>query len=162
MSRCRCSDITSALKKIEQLESALEIQQGYYTKKESRDKELLLCAVNAEQAIISARVVACRPLIISLGNEMDMVSGRISARINSRLTELRSDVSNMRSEDSAYHEEQRRIREATEAAERAEREAVAREAAAREAAAKEVANAVTTTGGATKKIKKNNQRGMLI
>lgn len=82
---------------------------------------------------------------------MDMVSGRISARINSRLTELRSEVTNMRSEDSAYHEEQRRIREVTEAAERAAREA-----------AKEVADAVTTTGGATKKIKKNNQRGMLI
>ena len=116
MSRCRCSDIRNTENQIRQLEGAQGILSGYASRKENRDNNLFQCSSYAKRATGSGKVAAYHTTITTLGNGMDAASGSISGKISTRLGNLRSSLSSMRSEDHNYHEEERRRREAEEAA----------------------------------------------
>ena len=119
MSRCRCSDISNTENKIRKLENACGIISGYSGDKERLDTGISQWSGRAEQATFSHKVTSSKGTMTTLGDRMDNASSGISGKMNSRLSELRSSLSSMRSEDHNYHEEQRRKREEEEAAARA-------------------------------------------
>ena len=119
MSRCRCSDISDTENKIRKLESACEIMSGYSGVKGRLDTGISQWSGLAEQATASNKVTSAKATMTTLGNGMDNVSSGITTKINSKLSELRSSLSSMQSEDHDYHEEERRRQEEEEAAARA-------------------------------------------
>ena len=108
MARCRCSDITSHENKIRTLTNAqYKLKNADYYIQNIDEKLESLCTFYG-LAFLSAGMVKLCAETKAIDVDVKGFRGRISEKISARKSELQGELANMRSEDSQYHEEERR------------------------------------------------------
>ncbi len=108
MARCRCSDITSHEDKIRTLTGAqnkLKTADHYI---QNLDEKLESLSTSYGLAFLSTGMVKLCAETKAIDADVKGSRGRISEKISARKNELQTELASMRSEDSQYHEEERR------------------------------------------------------
>ena len=126
MPSCRCGEIEDYNQRISLLErESSKINSPYASilvQFESLQEELEDLANECSAAFESNRMGELRKNILEADDLMIEARSEVSVAIAKRLKELKDELSNLRKDDQAYHDEQKRLEEEKEKAETPEEE----------------------------------------
>ena len=109
--RCRCSDIEQERKKISKLETQarrLEKHAGYQVELEDDITDM---ERNVIQCLEDATPDGLHYKLYPMTDELEPLRKQINTGLSDKIEELQTRLAGMRSEDTAWHEEQERIAE---------------------------------------------------
>ena len=112
MSICRCEEIGETEKKIQILYKGKNKIPPFAGKKADTDTSLTDVTQNIEEASESDKVAAYRSNTQTLYNDMGNASSCMEAAIGEKIVELESLLESLKTEDEAFHEEERMQNEA--------------------------------------------------